>query len=218
MSYIYIMVLFSRTWPMISSKCSCGDWQEHEILCVLPCSFPGDYWLVALLTIQHGCLLINSWNECLLILWIAGPWLWLLRWIWLQIKDKTQYFKFSTIVEHCDKFSWLQMHTTANWKTQYWFRISYWWQRLWDCSFVYGLKAQREKACCEPSAYSTFSLPCLPVGQQKVTFIHGEQWTTPSSMPVIPKTKGSLAHRAVPTSPCKIGGHLDTSPVFTRLP
>lgn len=43
-------------------------------------------------------------------------------------------------------FSWLQMHTTANWKTQYWFRISYWWQRLWDGSFVYGLKSQREEA------------------------------------------------------------------------
>lgn len=41
--------------------------------------------------------------------------------------------------------SWLQMHRTAYWKAQYWFR-TYRRQRLWDCNFVYGLKERREKA------------------------------------------------------------------------
>lgn len=59
---------------------------------------------------------------------------------------------------------------------------------------------------------------CLLVGQRKVTFIHGEQWATGSSMPVIPKTKGSLAHRAGPTSPCKNAGQTQTlsSPVCLK--
>lgn len=45
---------------------------------------------------------------------------------------------------------------------------------------------------CEPSAHSKYWLPLT--GQQKVTFIRGEQWKTQGSERVIRETKSPLSH------------------------
>lgn len=66
--------------------------------------------------------------------------------------------------------SWLQMHRTAHWKAQYWFR-TYRRQRLWDCNFVDGLKERREKASLGTICFFSI-LVALPSCRTAESHIH----------------------------------------------